>query len=181
MMGETNQNPGLQLRTWDVYLLGVGPRAIAEAYARRHVTTKPLLWAPLACCLTPKHLELDERGARCCHECCSGQPSDRFRTIWETAIIDRKLKEVQADASDVPGLVADGSPDNESGLTIRKDLEACRVEKQVEPQVKLLALDVALARPRLNEEKAVSNVCVGTEAGLGHERVDLSLTRSRTL
>jgi hypothetical protein len=178
-MGETNQNPGLQLHTWDTYLLGVGPRATAEAYARRHVTTKPLLWAPLACCLTPKHLELDERGAQCCHECCSGQPSHRFRTVWETAIIDRNSTEVQADASDVPGLVADGNPDNEFGLTIRQDLEACRVEKQVEPRVNLLALDVASARPRLNEEKAVSNVCVGTEAGLSYERVDL--TRSRTL
>lgn len=110
-MGEVNQNPGLPLKAWASYLLGAGSQATAEAYARHHVTTKPLLWAPLTRCLTPKNLALDERGQPCKHPCCAGQPPDGFRTVWQTEWV----KDVLLEAKSAGGVVREGFLDDERG------------------------------------------------------------------
>lgn len=85
MMGEDNQNPNLPLHTWDRYPIGVGRRSTAEAYARRHVTTKPVLWAPCQVCLTVKDPVLNEQGVPCTETCCVGQPMDAFNSVWGNA------------------------------------------------------------------------------------------------
>ncbi|GAQ92068.1 hypothetical protein KFL_009160040 [Klebsormidium nitens] len=115
MMGEVNRNPDLPLKAWETYLLGVGSQATAEAYARHHVTTKPLLWAPLTRCLTPKNLVLDERGEPCKRPCCAGQPPDGFRTVWQTELV----MDVPFGAKSPGGVARDGILDNERGNGMR--------------------------------------------------------------